>query len=311
MNTTFYLCLLRLYKLESVLLLLSGLFYRLLNLVVFILIIKVFLVVIEPSISIPKIKYIFSSISSYSLANVDDKGIILILLVVLQIAISVHFCIGRINLKMFLRAKRLIGLELGGIPVDETLAKRRLLILETIPLGYENVIKIGEIVFFFILMLVLVFWLNVLVGLSVMFMIPFFMFYMMLKGKRDLVLTNEYRDSKIGLNAFSEKQYAVTLQKGSVLLAYKRKNLIFFQFLAGTIIALIIALFFIFEQGLSFTGIWGILFVFGIRYIVSYARELSAIASKVLSARVVLNSVADLGFKKMKSVVDESRSVNL
>lgn len=300
---SFYVSIVSNYKLASLVILISGFFSRILGVLAFASVIKLFLVVINPEVFIPKIVSFFNQKFDVVLSS-NESDIIFIMLLVLQCLLVTNYIVDRINIAAFLRLRWKVTRQFSMLPVAETKSGKRNFSLDVIPNGCESLLKIAEIVIFFILVGMLVFLVNALVGLMVILLVPFFILYMVFRAKKDLILANEFKSKRGDFCKGTTSQFRTVIEAGSELLKYRRTNNAISQLIAGTIISIVIFTFFVFGEADEVLKLWSIVLVFGIRFLIGYAKELSVHTAKILAARAQLKPLFGIDINDFREITN-------
>jgi len=296
----FYAKLALLYKKESTVIVATGFLYRLFTILLFVLIVKIFVLVINPA-SMESILKKLSAISSFSDVRVNENST-LIMLAILQVCVVLHYLIGKINVKCLIGVRKEISLRFTELPFDLHIGKRRTIALDVITIGYENFLKIIEIGLFFVFIIVMIISINLVLGIFVVLAIPLFILGILSKNRNDMLLSNKYVKSKEDLYGMSLAEYEEPINNSQILLEHTKGTTLFSQMVGGSIVVVMILLLFTFDPELSITGIWSLFLIFGVRYSISYAQEIGGVAGKLISTRLLLKPVLGLSFKDVERI---------
>ena len=277
------------FKWHSFWLVISGFALRAISIIIFVLILRIFMSIIEPSAGLQSINKL---LLEYFGTTTTEKTMLLCLLGGLSGFILIQYMIGKLNLWLALTARRKILNFYLTHPLNEHRETHLHICIDHIPPGYDAVIKSLEILLFYIILLICIFYMSPLMGLAVLVAVPTVLGILLMKGRKEVFVVQEYRDAR---KTFQSDNDPNSLQKVIELsnqsFSYPYKDIINSQFSGSMAIVIIMATFMIFYDNFQYHGIAALLMVFSIRYSLIYAAELSRFLNRLLKQRTIIEKV--------------------
>lgn len=295
-----------LFPVQSTFIVLLGSLSRILTIAIFVAILKIFLTLVNND-SLKNLKNIIINLTG--IADVTDTDIVIAMLLILLLLILSLYISGRACLYFTIIVRKKISFKLSNLPFDLHIGKKRSLALDTITFGYEYLLKLLEILIFMLFITTVILLINIYIGFFIIAITPLFIIHILLKGRKDLHVTNEYLDSKKNLLEQSLSEYKNTIEAGSRNFGNIKKNNLFFQLVGGlvTISVMIVVIFA--TQGIEITGFKVLFLVFSIRYTIAFASEFSATLAKILAQRTLLSEVSHLSYSELKKIQPIEKNV--
>ncbi|RBP51486.1 hypothetical protein [Arenicella xantha] len=285
----FYLQLLAKRPMATLFLVFLGFLVRGLSVVVFVLIVKVFLSVIDPS-SIVKVVNQFAS--GYGLAEINQSNLLYALVIILVVLIVAQYVLNKVYLFFFLhyRTATISGLLLS--PLNDHVPMHLHICLDKVPIGYEGVIKSLEILLFYFFLFSGIFLINPLAGLLVLLLVPIMLALMLLKGRKEVFVHTEMQQCRKAVLSMDD-DYLRALQLINENYMFGRNSIIYSELFGGISIVIMMIAFMLWysERQFGFSGVAALFLVFGIRFAVVYAGELSRVLSRVLQQRIIVEKI--------------------
>lgn len=294
----FYYRILGCYPLHSSVIVATGFIYRILNISVFVLIMKIFLIVINPESSLNIVNQAISYLP-FTL-KIDINQIPLIFLLALTFIIILHFIVGKINLSWMLEVRRMLQIDGERLELHENLANRRNMCLDQLPAGYEATIKISEIMMFFFCVLIAIFYMKPLLGILVFVCIPAFVSYLVLKSRENVFSITKFRESRQKIGRLTEVEYLVPIKHSNDSFAMAKMNLILSDFFGGVLIVGIILIFLLYKDSNIISNLEALVLVFSIRFAFIYAKESSVVLGHLLQQRTLMADVTDIDLRALR-----------
>jgi len=293
---TFYFQLLKQRLLFSILVIFLGFVGRALTVVVFVLVLKVFLSILEPESSVAITNHFLLDTLGFEL---EQQQVLMGLVSVLSVLIMFQFLINKLNLFLFLKLRAaLLSFVLESKLNNHTLTHLNIC-LDKIPQGFDAVVKSSEIVLFYSVLLSAIFYLSPLTGFLVLFIVPSIVFIMLIKGRKEVHVQAEMHAKRKEIKSLDDDIDAF-LHLNEQTYLYGRNSLIYADLLGGlAIISLILVFYFISpqESGSGLRGLAALFLVFSVRFAIVYAGELSRLLGRVLQQRVIIEKISLNPFK--------------
>lgn len=287
----FYYRILGCFPVLSSAIILSGFVYRILNIAIFVLIMKIFLIVIDPEAVLPLVEKMTSLLPFEVKINLEQLPIVL--LGVLAGIIVVHFIIGRLNLSWMLKARKKLQVKGPTLDLHKNLANKRNMCLDQLPVGLDAIVKISEILIFFVFVISAILYMAPVVGILVFISTPLLISYLILKSRENAFLIIELRESRQKIGRLSEEEYLKPVSQSNLLFSSTRTNLISSDFFGGIIIVGIILVFLFYMGDDSVSNFSGLILIFSIRFAFIYAKECSVVLGNLLQQRTVMAEVVE------------------
>lgn len=292
----FYFRLMAVYPQRSIIAVLSGFCYRVLNIGIFVLILKIFLMIIDPSSALE----LLNKIAPNSSLNIDDPQLVAAsLLGFLALIIVIHFIVGKINLAMLRFIRHQLQLKGPQLALHENLANRRNISLDQLPIGFESIVKVSEILLFFVFVMTTIFWMNVFLGMLVILTVPVFVAFLVIRGREEIFVLTELRESRQQIGQLSEDEYASPVMKSAEHFALTRNNLLYSDFIGGLLLAAIMTGFLFYNQEV-FSSLSSLILIFSLRFALVYAKELSNVMRRLVQQRTLLGSAHTIDLSPLR-----------
>ena len=292
----FYIRLLSIMPLFSGLVIGTGVLLRFLTIAVFVLTFKVFLSIVQPD-SVASIVDIISNqlinrevqISDLLVAMVSS----LLLLIILQ------FLLNKIYLAIYLSLRTKLTQWLLPRSLSTSEEMHLHICLDKFPIGFDGIIKSCEIIVFYMFLITGIFYLNLFAGLLVLISVPFIIALILIKGRKEVHVLKDLSDYRKKI-VDSDDDFLPYFSLSQESHSFSRNNIIFSQFFGGVAIVAMMCVFLFWysaEEGAQgAVGLTALMLVFGIRFAVVYAGELSRCLSRVLQQRVMVENIEKLPF---------------
>lgn len=292
----FYYSLLSQKAFSSGLVIFLGFLARALTVLVFVLVLKVFLSILEPESSI-KIanSFLLESVG----IELDQSQISTGLVSILLFLMILQFAINKLNLFLFLKLRASLLSLLLPRQLNEHLLTHLNICLDKVPQGYDAVIKSSEILLFYLIILSAIFYLSPLAGFLVLVVVPLIVFIMLIKGRKEVHVQAEMQKQRKGIKSLGDDVETFLLLNEQTYL-YGRNSIIYADFLGGvSIVGLILVFYFITPNngGEGLRGLTALFLVFSVRFAIIYAGELSRFLGRVLQQRVIIEKIQIDPFK--------------
>lgn len=270
---------------------LSGFIYRMLNVAIFVLIMKIFLIVIDPNAVLPLIEKL-ADLLPFEF-QVDLEQLPIVLLIALSVIIVIHFIVGKLNLFWMLKARKELQLKGPALDLHPNLANKRNICLDQLPAGLDAIVKISEIIIFFVFVISTILYMVPLLGLLVLVSTPLLISYLILKSRESAFLITEIRESRKNIGQLSFEDYQKPVEQSNLIFSSTRANLISSDFFGGIIIVGIILVFLFYSGSGSISNFSGLILIFGIRFAFIYAKECSVVLGNLLQQRTIMSEVVN------------------
>lgn len=295
----FYVCLLIREPLLSMMLITTGVVVRFMTVFVFVLTFKVFLTIIDPSVSLDVVNKL---IRNFLGRDISASELQFWLILALLFFICVQFAFNKIYLKQYLSLRRLIVNWLLKKDLNDHRPMHLHICLDKFPMGFEGVVKSTEILVFYLFLLIGIFIINSLAGLLVVIVVPIMIFVMLVKSRKEIHVQKEMQAAR-SKSLEEEGEIATVLTLASENYAFGRNGLTYTEFFGGlAIVVMMSSLLFFYSIGdgmaEKIAGLTALLLVFCIRFAIVYAGELSRSLGKVLQQRVIIESILNSPFDK-------------
>lgn len=285
----FYSRLLRSYPALSLFVIVVGFLVRGVSVVVFVLTLKVFISILDPDAALNVINQV---LVQQGWSPLTTNGLVSVMVGALSILICSQFALNKIGAYSFLHLRSKILNRLLESPINQDARVHFNICLDRVPLGLEAVVKVCEILLFYVVLIANIFFWSVLSGVLVLIIVPIIIFLMLAKGRKEVHLTVNMQQERRDIAEFDDDcdEY-LRLKKQTYLIA--RNNVVYADLFGGLAIVFL-TLAFVFmgpSIGGGVTGVTALLLVFSIRFAIVYAGELGRQLGKVLQQRVIVEKI--------------------
>ena len=187
----FYLKFLNEFKWRSFLLIFSGFLLRGISIFIFVLILKIFMTIIDPNASLETLNNFLTNNFNYT---VNEDTMLLSLLGGLTGLIVFQLIIGMINLALSVGARAKLVEYCLRNPLNVHRDTHLHIAIDHIPPGYDAIIKSSEILFFYVILFICIFYMSPLMGLAVLISVPLVLVLLLIKGRKEVFITQEFRE---------------------------------------------------------------------------------------------------------------------
>jgi hypothetical protein len=290
----FYYSLLYRKPLLSTLVIVLGFMARAVSVLVFVMTLKVFLSILDPT---TVVKLLETYISKYYDSSLSVSGLLNLLVIGLAGLVIIQLALNKLYLFLFLQLRATLQKMILAKPLNEHFLTNVHVCIDKLPQGYEAVVKVSEILLFYFFLLLGIFYLSKMAGLLLLVIIPLIVLIMVVKGRKEVHVQMDIRDKRKSLvEVDSDYEGYISLNDENYL--YGRNSVIYADFFGGFALVFLILVFLIMNPagGDSFSGLTALFLVFSIRFAVLYAGELSRFLGKVIQQRVIVDKIATKSF---------------
>lgn len=267
----------------------SGFLLRGISIVIFVLILRIFMNIIEPVAGLESINKL---LIEYFQTTIDERTMVLSLLSVLTGLVIVQFLIGKINLYVTLTARAQLLEFCLTHPFNDHRDTHLHISIDHIPPGYDAVIKSSEILLFYAVLLICIFYMSPLMGLAVLVSVPLVLAILLLKGRKEVFVVQDFREVRKNYQSENDTDSLNSLiSLSNQSFSFPTKDMINSQMTSNMAIVLIMITFMAFYEDFEFQGIAALLLVFSIRYSLIYAGELSRFLNRLLKQRTIVGKI--------------------
>lgn len=291
----FYLNLLRQAPFQVSFMVFLGFLTRALSVLIFVLIVKVFLSVIDPD---SVLKVINSMPELVIFQELSSAKFVYILVSVLLSLVLLQFLLAKFHLIIFLKIRTYLITILLNKPLNEHAPTHLHICLDKIPQGYDAIIKSAEILLFYVFLFLGIFYINPLAGVLLTLLVPIILVLILYKGRKEVHNQAAMLDSRKQVSDTNEgvDDFLSLFNQNYI---HGRNSVIYSDFLGGAAIILLMIVFMFWYKNaeLGFGGLTALFFVFSMRFAILYAGELSRFISKLLQQRVMIEKIQHKPFK--------------
>ncbi len=276
----------------SLLIILTGLIGRVLNLVVFMLIVKVFLSVVNPQSSVEMVNRILLRVTDYQL---ESLAMLQLMLVILTVLIFVQYFISEFNLKLFLARRTILVNYALASSLNDHQSTHLHLCLDHLPPGYDAILKCCEIILFYMILFVAIFFVSPFAALLTITIVPMLIVLLVIKNRKEVHSINEFRVNRASAKTMDDDVSAV-IKSSNQQFSHLRKSVVHSEFFGGIALVFLMFIFLFNYDGGNINSLGALALVFAVRFSITYAGELSRHAGRILQQRVIINKVTNADF---------------
>lgn len=279
---SFYMKLFNFFGLKAFMLVFFGFIYRGLQVVIFILVLKIFLIIISGSIDL-------GLPASLNLNGTNLEYPLMILIVALSFIL---FIIGNIqtsisnSIKKILMEKFCEILSLGDAVQSKNFA------FDQIPIGFDSIVKCYEILLFFVFLLLIIAFISPLLFVFVLVAIPCFAALLVFKSRKEVFIREEYRAKRLGIAHKTDDEITEIIALNNQLCSVSEKSRVLSDTFTGLIMVVCMIFFLKYESNANIVGLKPLVLVFSIRFAMMYARELGMVMNRLLQQRAILKNIS-------------------
>ena len=261
-----------------------GFVSRLLSILNFALIIKIFLSMFDPDAAVELLN---NFLSKLYLEPITTSNLTTYLMIILVTFIFVQFVISKINLLMFRHLRAAVISEICERSVAEPPSQRNYFLYDNYLYGFEALVRSFEILLFYLFLLIFIFSVNLMMGIAVIIFVPALVSLLVFRNRKEAFVQNAIHESR-EKSIEPDSDPLLPLVHYDKQLVFRINNDISAEMLGGLTIVLIFFLYVTNQEQFSSYGVMALLLVFSIRFAVLYAGELSRQLNIVLKLRTVL-----------------------
>lgn len=250
--------------------------------------------IIEPEASLNSINQL---LELHFNTTTDEKTMLLALLGGLTALIIIQFVIGWINLWLTIDVRTKVLSFCLANEFSDHRATHLHIAIDHIPPGFDALIKSFEILLFYAVLLLCIFYMSFLMGLAVLFAVPAVLAILLIKGRKEVFVTQDFRSARKELQDNDDQanvKKVISLSNQSF--SYPLRDLINSQLTSSLAIVVIMVTFLVYYEHFEYQGIAAMLLVFSIRYSLIYAAELSRFLNRILKQRTIVEKIQNNPF---------------
>ena len=296
----FYISLARNFFYESATVVFSGMLNRVFDILTFVLIIKTFVTLIDPGTFESQIEKLEEMLGFNLL--MPNMSISATLIVIVIVVVLTNYIVGVVGLKILMRVRRKLQINGPKLNIFDNEYQNRQFSIHHLPDGYESITKIVQICFFFLALIPIVFYLNLLVGAMIALSVPIFTLIVIFHQRRIFQLRLDAQKSKENLGEMDEDEYSESTRKDSKHIYYNRSNTLISNILSGLTLIVIIIAFYSQDQSKQIDTITALFLIFSMRFSLIYARELSVTISQLINQRqhLIYSAIDEVDVRRLK-----------
>lgn len=268
----FYYRLLWLSPLQSATVIISGFIYRVLNIMIFAVVIKIFLLIVSPASIVPAINQLSSQIG---MPPVSPDGLFYLPIAGLTGIVLFQFCVGKLHLKS--RSSLISALQFQYAANQTTVAigRTRHILVGLLPNGLEGITRVSEILLFYLCIFIVLTWANPLIAVIILVAVPPLVFFLIRKKRANTVKNVEMAAFKKNLGNTDDADFQRFMHRSLAVAKENRNDLLTSDLLGGILIAVILLIIMASGLGEQINQIGALLAALGVRFAIVYARELA------------------------------------
>lgn len=267
----------------------TGFLLRGLSILIFVLVLRIFLNIMEPTSGLDSIN---GFLLEHYETQIDEKIMLTLLLGGLTSLILIQFVLGKINLWITLSTRERVLTILINNSMNDHRETHLHVSIDHIPPGYDAIIKSSEILLFYGVLLLCIFYMSPLMGMIILVAVPLVLGLLLIKGRKEVFVTQEFREVRKRYqetNCEQDLEKMISLSNQSF--SFPFTDMINSQFSSNMAIVLIMVCFLFFYENFEYHGLAAVILVFSIRYSLVYAAELSRLLSRVLKQRTIVTKI--------------------
>ena len=275
------------FPLSSCFLIFAGFVSRVFSILVFVLILKVFLSILDASS--PIFEVLRSYLFRFSI-EVNTDSIPIFLVLILTFVIFFQFILNKLCLKQFVRTRNDIADHLLARQLNPNIKVHLHIAFDHILTGYDSFIKSCEILLFYFFLFLAILYLNWLLGLLVLISVPLLVVVLVLKGRKQVFLLQEARKARENYRSIEEEvQPIVEITNEHYTLL--RNSIVHSEFGGGLAIVGIMVIYLVLFDSSTLNGLGALFLVFLIRFAIVFAGELSRLTGRLLQSRTIIDDI--------------------
>ena len=285
----FYYKLLKQRIVVSLTIIMLGLAYRVLNIFIFMLILKFCLVVIVPESILPVLNSIFHD--WFPIATLDTETVTINLMVFLSIVVVLHYMIGKLNVSMQISLISVLQQKVINELVVEDICQKRNFCLDQIPYGVGDCVRLLEIFIAVGLILVFLLWLQPALGVLITIAIPFYVWIVLVKNKDQAKQQEAIRQYRERLNELEDHEFSQALNLNLDFIIRPQQNQVITNALSGGVMIFILVSLYIYvvitksTTDQQVTAFLAFLIALCARFSIMYLKEFSIILGRLVRQR--------------------------
>ena len=273
---------------SSIALITLGVFYRLLNVIIFVTVIKIFLLIIDSNTANQLLKLA----ANYHpiLTEIPHEKTPLLALSLLFIMAITLYLVGTLYLKIMLKVRAILLKNGVNINIYEKLVDKRNFALDHFAAGYDSIIKLSEIFVFFCLLAAIIFIINKMLFITIVVLVPLIVIWLVYKGKESIFIQTKFRNSRQAIGRKTEAEYSQIIKDSNQFFASSRRAIIKSDFSTGIGMVAVIGLFFAYQPENISSNLQALILVFSVRFAIMYAKESSVVLGRLLQQRTIIDN---------------------
>ncbi len=268
---------------------LTGLGLRGLSIFIFVLVLRIFMNVIEPTTGLESLN---RHLAEFDIKQINETMMLKVLLGGLTTLILFQFILGKINLWMTLSTRKLVLTFLLKNPLNSHRETHLHISIDHFPAGFDALIKSLEILMFYTILLICIFYMSPIMGGAVITAVPIVLCILLIIGRKEVFVTQDFREArKTYQNNDTDKNMNKLITLSNKSFAFPFNDLINSQFSSNIAIVAIMLSYIAFYDNFQIQGFAAVTMVFSIRYSLLYAAELNRLLSRILKQRTIINKI--------------------
>ena len=292
----FYLAVCKQYLLTTVILVVVGFVSRVLSILQFVLVIKVFLSIFDPSLA-ANIIGMLVKVLGIDVVDLQHDFIIKSLFAVLGAIVCFQFFLARFHLSILCVFKENAVLDLLNLPLNKDAAQNIHLCIDQIQHGLEAIIRSGEIIIFYLVLMLVIFYFSPLLAVLVVIFVPPLFTLLVLKNRKEVHLQSQIVETRKASSP-QGMNYPQILKLIREHYRLVRSSIINSEFGSGITLIVIMLVFFNYFDNMQLTALGTLMLVFSLRFAITYAGELSRFVNRILQLRTKLDLITEVNPEK-------------
>lgn len=261
-----------------------GLTLRLLSILTFALIIKIFLSMFDQEATTLLVNNILAKLS-FAAAAPSDLWFYLVL--PLAVFTGVQYFLGKFYLLLFRNVRGQLMIKMLTSDSHASLHDKASFVYDYFLHGFEALIKSLEIILFYLILILFIFIVNFTMGVSVVILVPILVFVLVFRDRKEAFVQDAIKISREIIDQDKETLLA-PIKHYDQQLNYRINGVIASELFGGMALVIIFMVYVKYHEQFMGYGLLPLLLIFAIRFAVLYAGELSRQLSVVFRLRAVL-----------------------
>ena len=288
----FYFAVCRKFLFTTLILMVLGFVSRVLLILQFVLVIKVFLSIFDPTMATNLISVLLNMMG-FSVEELDRDFVLKFLFTLLSIIVCIQYALARFNLALLCTFKENALSSLFKLPLNINVEQNKHLCFDYIQHGLEATVKSGEIIVFYVTLIFVIFYLSPLLGVLVVLFVPPLFVLLLYKNRKEVHIQLQIMEAR---KKITDLDQDIRSPLGLISQHYRlvRSSLINSEFGSGLTLVAIMIVFSTRFDNLQLTALSTLMLVFCLRFVITYAGELSRFINRLLQLRTKLALITEV-----------------